>query len=129
MECAELNVPPSVTPPPLPQQREQIATIPTPHHTATITTPLPRLEIRPKRQRNAMLLLIGCIVFVVGGAWLVGSAETMLDQTIGLLSMLFFGLGGIIAVPRLLRRQHSMVLTSEALEQKTADGRSTSASA
>ena len=124
-EAPDLNWKRVTRPPPLPQQRIEVPIGSTPHHAAGNTSALPRLEIKPKSRRNAVLLLIGCGVFVVAGAWMVVEPETLLDQIIGLVSILFFGVAGIIAVPRLLRRKNSMVLTPEALEQVTIYGNAT----
>jgi Protein of unknown function (DUF2982) len=79
----------------------------------------PPLEIRPKTSSNAALLGIGCAAFTLGGIWMVLSGEGVF---VGLLSIVFFGGGGLVAIPRLLRRKVSFVLTSEALEQRYPEG-------
>jgi hypothetical protein len=72
------------------------------------------IEIRPKTGRNAILLGIGCAAFTVMGLTLVISAGAVF---VGLLAILFFGGGGLWAIPKLLRRRVSMRLTGEGLHQ------------
>ncbi len=72
------------------------------------------IEIRPKTRRNAILLGIGCAAFTVVGLTLVMFAGA---PFVGLLAIIFFGGGGLWAIPKLLRRQVSMRLTGEGMQQ------------
>jgi hypothetical protein len=72
------------------------------------------MEIRPKTRRNALLLGVGCAAFTVMGLTLVMFAGAVY---VGLLAILFFGGGGLWALPKLLRRKVSMRLTGEGLHQ------------
>ena len=77
------------------------------------------IEIRPKAKKNAVLVGIGCALFSIAGLWMVFSGEEVLA---GLLAIVFFGGGGFYAIPKLLRRQVSMALTPEGIEQRYAEG-------
>jgi Protein of unknown function (DUF2982) len=76
-------------------------------------------EVRPKTLKNAALLAIGSAMFTAVGAWLVFSGEGVLA---GLLAIAFFGGVGIYAIPKMLRRKVSLVLTPEGIEQRYAEG-------
>jgi len=72
------------------------------------------VEIRPRRIRNAALLVLGAGAFVATGVWMILYSLYLLP--VGLLSIGFFGAAAIIALPRLLRRRVSLVLTPASLE-------------
>lgn len=73
-----------------------------------------RVEIRPRRIRNAALLVLGAGAFVAAGVWVILYSLYLLP--VGLLSIGFFGAVAIIALPPLLRRRVSLVLTPASLE-------------
>jgi hypothetical protein len=79
------------------------------------------LEVRPKARRNSVLLALGCLVFTLGGLWMIVEGEGK-DNLAGLLCVVFFGGGGLYAVPKMLRRDVSMVLTPRGIEQHTLWG-------
>jgi Protein of unknown function (DUF2982) len=78
-------------------------------------------EVRPKARRNSVLLALGCLVFTLGGLWMIVEGEGK-DTLAGLLGVVFFGGGGLYAVPKMLRRNVSMVLTRRGIEQHTLYG-------
>jgi hypothetical protein len=80
---------------------------------------VPHFEVRPRSRRNAILVGLGCGIFTIGGLWMIFSGEAILA---GLLAVIFFGGGGLYAIPKLLRRDISMVLSSEGIEQQYAQG-------
>jgi len=80
----------------------------------------PIIEIHPKVRRNAILVAIGCALFTIAGIWMVFSGEKVFA---GLLSIIFFGGGGLYAIPKMLRRKVSMVLTPEGIEQRYVEGK------
>ena len=73
-----------------------------------------RLEVRPKA-RNVLFAGLLCAIFSAIGLWMVLSGEAVF---VGLLSVLFFGGGGLYAIPKQWRRKVSMVLTSDGIEQR-----------
>lgn len=73
---------------------------------------LPRFEVRPNTRRNAALTAAGCAIFSIGGLAVIFSGEIKL----GLITLLFFGGGGIYAIPKLLKRKVSMVLSANGIE-------------
>lgn len=77
------------------------------------------LEIRPKAKKNAILVAICCALFSILGLWMVFSGKGVFA---GLLTIVFFGGGGFYAIPKMLRRQVSMALTPEGIEQRYAEG-------
>jgi hypothetical protein len=77
------------------------------------------IEVHPNVSRNVVIAVIGCTAFTVGGFWMLLSGEEMLA---GLLCVVFFGGGGIYAVPKMLRRRVTMVLTPEGIEQRYVEG-------
>lgn len=81
-----------------------------------------RLEIKPKTGRNVLLLVLGCSFFTLAGLFMMSTGEPQ-NVGAGLLSVAFFGGGGLIMGPRLLRRKVSMVLTREGMEQITPNGK------
>src|SRR5205809_1280388 len=82
-----------------------------------------RLEIKPNAGRNAVILILLCSLFSIGGFFLVATGEPKAVAA-GLLSIVFFGGGGLIAIPKMLRRKVSMVLTREGMEQINPYGKS-----
>lgn len=77
------------------------------------------IEVRPKVNKNATLMTIGCAIFTIAGLWMVFSGEEVFA---GLLAIVFFGGGGLYAIPKMLRRKVSLVLTPEGIEQRYAEG-------
>lgn len=58
-------------------------------------------------------------MFTLGGLWMIFSGEEILA---GLLAVIFFGGGGLYAIPKLLGREVSMVLSAEGIEQRYPQG-------
>ncbi len=79
-----------------------------------------RFEVRPKARRNAAIFAVLSASFVIAGAWMLSSGQGVLP---GLLATAF-GLLGLSVAPRMWRREISMVLTREGLEQRYPKGRS-----
>ncbi len=82
---------------------------------------LAKLEIKPKTGRNVLFLVIGCSAFTVGGFFLIGTGEAQ-NIAVGILCTVFFGCGGLITAPKLMRRKISMVLSEQGVEQITPHG-------
>lgn len=76
-------------------------------------------EVRPKARRNAILLAAGCGVFTIGGLWMIFSSEEILA---GFVAVIFFGGMGLYSIPKILRRDVSMVLSSQGIEQRWPQG-------
>ncbi len=82
--------------------------------------PMGATEVRPRATRNSIVLAVGCGAFTALGVWMLLSGEEVL---IGLLGVAFFGgFGFFYALPRVLRRRISMVLTPEGIEQRYPEG-------
>jgi hypothetical protein len=64
-------------------------------------------------------MVIGCAIFTLIGLWMLFSGE---DVITGFLAVVFFGGGGLYAILKILHRPVSMVLTSEGIEQRYAEG-------
>ncbi|MFZ0744254.1 MAG: STM3941 family protein [Terracidiphilus sp.] len=77
---------------------------------------MPTIEIRPKSLRNGILGIIGCSAFTICGAFMMASGK-LPDIFAGLLSIVFFGGGGVYAIPKIMRRKISFRLTAEELQQ------------
>lgn len=122
-----------VTPPPLPKQA------PTPPFTPKVSPEfqppedqtrtkydLENIKIRPKSKRNAVLVGIGCTIFGIGGLLMfidtITSGGNKTDLLGSLLAFVFFGIGGLIAVPKIFRRKVSMALAPDGLHQITIYG-------
>ena len=89
-------------------------------------TELPdRFEVRPKAKHNAILLAVGCGSFTLAGLWMVVESQNTGEILAGILAVVFFGGGGVLAIPRLIRRSVSMVLTHPGIEQITLYGTAT----
>jgi hypothetical protein len=87
------------------------------------TPALQRIEIRPKTKRNAIILVAIAGFFVLGAiSILQNEASGTQEYLIALASLLFFGGGTLVALPRMLRRPVSMVLAPEGLQQVTIWG-------
>lgn len=82
---------------------------------------LARLEIRPKTGRNVLFLVVGCFAFTVAGVFMISTGEVE-KIAVGVLSIVFFGGGGLITAPKLMRRKISMVLSDQGVEQITPHG-------
>jgi DUF2982 family protein len=81
-----------------------------------------RLEIRPKTVRNAILGGLGCAAFTIAGGAMMYGGESVEEFFGGLLGVVFFGGGGLYAIPKLLRRTVPIVLSSEGIEQRYDEG-------
>ena len=119
-DVAELTWERPATPPPLP------ATAPPPLPEKPDASPvsrakLPRIEIHPRRRRNAMLLVGGALFFGLGGVMMVLEPEAETDQWWGAGLLVMSALCLFVAT-RLWRRRTSMVLAPERLEQITVYG-------
>lgn len=77
------------------------------------------IEVRPKVNKNVTWMVITCSIFTLIGFWMVLSGEEIFA---GILAIVFFGGGGIYAIPKMMRRKVSMVLTPEGIEQRYEEG-------
>ena len=82
-----------------------------------------RLEICTSRKKS-VLLLIGAILFVVLGIWLLMNAEQLADSRnsspflfnmVGIAAIIFFGLGIIVALKRIIKSDIALVIDSNGL--------------
>jgi hypothetical protein len=80
-----------------------------------------RVEIRPNVARNVALLAVGCLAFVVAGAWMAIGQPALEYRFAGVLAVVFFGYG-LTRIPALARRKVTLVLTPGALEQVYPQG-------
>lgn len=103
---------PSTAPPPLPEK---------PEASPVSRAKLPRIEIHPRRRRNAMLLVGGALFFGLGGLAMILEPEAETDQWWGAGLLVMAALCLFVAT-RLWRRKTSMVLTPERLDQITVYG-------
>ena len=78
-----------------------------------------RFEVRPSAKRNSIIVGIGCALFTLASIAIIISGENILAGVVG---VAFFGLIGFWAVPKMWRRDVSMVLTRQGIEQKYAQG-------
>jgi hypothetical protein len=85
----------------------------------------PRFEVRPKTRQNAILLGVGCGLFTLAGVFIIAVGSSTMDFLAGILSIVFFGGAGLLTIPKLLRREVSMVLTHQGIEQITLYGTAT----
>ncbi len=82
--------------------------------------PTLQFEVRPKVRRNAILVALGCGLFTIIGLWMIFSGEEILA---GFLGVIIFGGGGLYAIPKMLRRDVSMVLSFQGIQQRWPQGR------
>ena len=69
-----------------------------------------RIEIRTSRVK-AVLVLIGCALFVAIGVWLlIDPAMSYMIKIVGIIGILFFGLGLIVFPKKLIRSQIGIVI-------------------
>jgi hypothetical protein len=82
-----------------------------------------RIEIYTSKKKS-ILMLIGSIIFVVLGIWLLMNAynftgwkarNPILTQGIGVISIIFFGLGIFIGVKRLIKSELALIIDSKGL--------------
>lgn len=82
-----------------------------------------RMKIYSSKKKS-FLLFIGSFVFVALGIWLLLDADnltgwqtnnTTLNRGIGLISILFFGLGIFISTKRLFKSELALIITSEGI--------------
>jgi len=86
------------------------------------------LELRPTRRR-LLLLLLGCIAFVAAGVWFILAAETIaassphfsasLIRPLGVVSILFFGYAGIVAIRQMLDARPRLILDDNGIFDRT----------
>lgn len=109
-----------IQPPPLPGESPEIPSEPKVIDVSTSEIPA-RMEIRPQVMRNAILFTAGCLLFTIGGLWLIfsGNEAYLLP---GLVGVAFFGGGWLLAFPNLIKRKVTMILTPEAIELTTPQG-------
>jgi hypothetical protein len=81
--------------------------------------PTLQFEVRPKMRRNAILVALGCGVSTIVGFLTIFSGKGIL---IGFLAVIFFGGGGLYAIPKMLRRDVSMVLSFQGLQLRWPQG-------
>ena len=80
-----------------------------------------RVEIRPNVARNVALVTVGCLAFVVPGAWMAVGQTPLGFRFVGVLAVVFFGFC-LTRVPALARRKVTIALTPDALEQVYPQG-------
>lgn len=101
-----------------------------------------RLEIYSSKKKS-FLLLIGSLLFIIGGIWIFINAENLTSfrsrnpiflKGIGIISVLFFGFGVYVSIKRLITNQLLLVIdkaginvnprksTSKSIEWKNVDG-------
>ena len=77
-----------------------------------------RIEIYTSKKKS-ILLLIGSIVFVAGGVWLLLEADNLTGwrarnpifaRGIGIASILFFGLGIFVGIKRLIKSEIALII-------------------
>jgi hypothetical protein len=82
-----------------------------------------RIEIYSSKKKS-LILLIGSIVFVVLGFWLLLEADNLtgwrarnpiFTRGIGIASILFFGLGIFIGIKRLIKSEIALIIDSKGL--------------
>lgn len=60
-------------------------------------------------------LAAACVAFTAGGAWMAVAADSVANVAVGVLCVLFFGVGGAVAVVRMMRRSTVLVLDADGL--------------
>ena len=101
-----------------------------------------RLEIYSSKKKS-FLLLIGSLLFIIGGIWIFINAENLTSfrsrnpiflKGIGIISVLFFGFGVYVSIKQLITNQLLLVIdkaginvnprksTSKSIEWKNVDG-------
>ena len=82
-----------------------------------------RLEIFTSKKKSILLLIVS-VLFVVLGIWLLSSAEQLADarnrsalfiQIIGAASILFFGLGIIVFLLRIIKSEMALVVDAKGI--------------
>lgn len=82
-----------------------------------------RVEIYTSKKKS-ILLLVGAIIFVVLGVWLFLEANQIaintkrnpvIIKTVGIVAVVFFGLGIFVALKMLLKSKIALIITPEGL--------------
>lgn len=82
-----------------------------------------RIEIYASKKKS-LLLLIGSIAFVVIGVWLLLEADNLtgwrarnpiFTRGIGIVSIIFFGLGIFVGIKRLIKSEIALIIDSKGL--------------
>ena len=68
-----------------------------------------------------LLYLLSCSVFVAIGIWMVLSSDETLKFVIGILSILFFGIGLVLIPTRLFDRKPRVIINDEGIFDRTLD--------
>lgn len=87
----------------------------------SLVKPLESVEISPRSKSNGAVFVCACLVFVYASISLLLDGNIS-DRLVGSVGLVFFGAGGLIAVPKLLRRRNHLRLTPEGVEQITPHG-------
>ena len=61
-------------------------------------------------------------MFTVSGLWLIFNSGSTAEVGAGLLSVIFFGGGGLYAIPKIVRRKFTMILSADGIRQQYAQG-------
>jgi len=67
-------------------------------------------------------MALGCGMFTVSGLWLIFNSGSTAEVGAGLLSVIFFGGGGLYAIPKIVRRKFTMILSADGIRQQYAQG-------
>lgn len=81
---------------------------------ATNISPIQKIEI-PQSRKKAVLLLLGCLLFVVAGFYILKTPKLY----IGIASIAFFGLGVIVAIIKLLDKRKGVIIDSKGITDNT----------
>lgn len=82
-----------------------------------------RIEIYTSKKKS-ILLLIGSIIFVILGIWMIMNAynftgwkarNPFFTQAIGVISILFFGFGIFVGISRLIKSELALIIDSKGL--------------
>lgn len=68
--------------------------------------------------KNLLFLLI-CLVFVISGFWMVSTSTNNINFIIGIISILFFGLGLIMFPKQILDRKPRIIINDEGIYDRT----------
>jgi hypothetical protein len=75
-------------------------------------------EVRPRAKRNAVIVAVLSALFTFGGLWMLLSGQDALPALLGTA----LGVLGLSAAPKMWRRDVSMILTQQGLEQRYPKG-------
>ncbi len=68
-----------------------------------------------------LLYLLGCSIFVAIGIWMVLSSDETFKFVIGIVSILFFGIGVVVIPFRLFDRSPRVIINDEGIFDRTLD--------